>query len=312
MLSPAELAQRSKAKLNYRTYHDYLYSRKILRPSNSSIKDVLLSDRFSYPEINRWVQITKWMNKNNSTGTEEINLPPCEVIETEKVASVIPKIIVSPPVKVQEPRPIAVQKKIDRWKYLSFNAGATVGSVNIKSDDDLNSEFELLFFKFSFSANYQIAKDLHVYGGIGLNNYLSVKFSSNAGKDETNEISPYWDYNSGMRKKFSQHLLSLQYDNMNFLLNQNKPSEFRLTPTRVDRIAVLDSFKMNKKFSLLASVGVFHPLFSQASGFDFAFGPSFEAINNLNIYLLSSFNELSKDEIKNTSQAFVLGSSYRF
>ena len=305
MLSPTELAQKNKAKLNYRTYHDYLYSRSVLRPRNTSIKEILLSDHFSYPEINRWIQITKWMNKNHPAEPGEINLPPCHVIETESVAEEPPKPVIIAPKEL-------AKKKSYRKKKLSFFAGATVGSVNVKSNDNLNSKFELIFLKFTLSASNQISKDLYIYGGIGLNNYLSVKFSSDSGQAQSNDISLYWDYSGGVRKKISQHLLSLQYDNMNFLLNQNETSQFRLTPTRVDRISLMDSLKMNKKFSILGSVGFFHPLFSQASGFDIGLGPSFGVKDNLNIFFLSSFNQLSKDDIKNTSQAFVLGTSYRF
>lgn len=314
MMNPAELELKNKVKVSYRTYHDYLYSRRIFRPSKTSIKEILLSDRFSYPEIDRWIQITKWMNKNNPAEIGEIYLPPCHIVETGEIAQEPPKIVTPPDLLVEPkptPKPEVVNSK-NHWKYLSFSAGAVLGSVNVKSDDVLNSEFDLLFLKFTLMANYKLSKNISAYAGLGLNNYLSVKFSSDIGNDQSNQVNQYWDYLAGFRKKFSRHVLSLQYDNLNFLLNRNQSTEFRLTPTRVDRISVLDSLKLSEKLSLLGSVGVFHPLFSKATGYDLGLGPAFEVSETWNVFLLASYNQLEKDDVKNTSQAFVLGTGYKF
>ncbi len=323
MLGASELEHKNNIKINYRTYHDYLYSRRITKPSKTSIKDILLSDSFSYPDINRWIKITKWMNKNNPIETGEIYLPPCQILKTV-VVTPAPPIVIPPqpevvsrpvPAPAPAPAPLPVKKNIkpeNRWQNFSYAAGAIIGSVNIKSNDDLNSEFDLLFLKFILSVNYQLKKDLIAYAGVGINNYLSVRFSSNNGKDEAKEVHHYWDYFGGIRSKFDQHTLSVQYDNMNYLLNENKSNQYRLTPSRVDRISIMDRYKLSQKLSLMGSLGYFHPAFSNASGFDFNFGPSMEVAAKLNIYFQYSLNELKKNDIQNNSKAVVLGTNYRF
>lgn len=323
MLGPSDLELKNKVKVSYRTYHDYLYSRRIFRPSKTSIKEILLADRFSYPEIDRWITITKWMNKNNPTETGEIYLPPCHIIETGEIAQEPPRVETNPSAQPAFVEPVPQSEVIssskkgeikskNKWKYLSFSAGAVLGSVSVKSDDALNSKFDLLFLKFTFSASYKLAKNISAYAGAGLNNYLSVNFSSDAGKEESNQVNHYWDYFAGLRKKISSHIISLQYDNMNFLLNQNQTNEFRLTPTRVDRISIMDNLKLNEKLALMGAIGIFHPLFSKAQGYDLSLGPVLEFSENWNIYVVGSLNQLEKDDIKNTSQAYVLGTGYKF
>jgi|GEM_PF-4110600 len=313
MLGPSELEKKNNIKVNYRTYHEYLYSRRITRPSKTSIKEMLLSDSFSYPDISRWIKITKLMNKNNPIDKGEIYLPPCQILKTAEVISVPPEIIPPQPEVVSAPAPIKKNiKPENKWKYLSYSLGATIGSVNIKSNDELNSEFDLLFLKFIFSVNYQLKKDLFAYAGVGMNNYLSVRFSSDMGKDQSNEIHQYWDYFAGVRSKLNRHTLSIQYDNLNYLLNENQSNKYRLTPARVDRISIMDSYKLSQKLSLMGSIGYFHPAFSNASGFDFNLGPSLEVTEKLNLFFQYSLNELQKNEIQNNSKAFVLGTKYRF
>lgn len=325
MLGPSELEKKNNIKVNYRTYHEYLYSRRITRPSKTSIKEMLLSDSFSYPDISRWIKITKLMNKNNPIETGEIYLPPCQIFKTAVVTAAPPEVIPPQPEVVAAPAPVPIaapiaapvavaapMKKNIKPKYFSYSMGATIGSVNIKSNDELNSEFDLLFLKFIFSVNYQLKKNLFAYAGVGMNNYLSVRFSSDMGKDQSNEIHQYWDYFAGVRSKLNRHTLSIQYDNLNYLLNENQSNEYRLTPARVDRISIMDSYKLSQKLSLMGSIGYFHPAFSNASGFDFNLGPSLEVTEKLNLFFQYSLNELQKNEIQNNSQAFVLGTNYRF
>ena len=270
MLGASELEHKNNIKINYRTYHDYLYSRPITKPSKTSIKDILLSDSFSYPDINRWIKITKWMNKNNPIETGEIYLPPCQILKTVVVTPAPPIVIPPQPEVVSKPvlAPLPVKENIkpeNRWKNFSYSAGAIIGSVNIKSNDDLNSEFDLLFLKFILSVNYQLKKDLIAYSGAGINNYLSVRFSSENGKDEAKEVHQYWDYFGGIRSKFDQHTLSVQYDNMNYLLNENKSNKFRLNPSRVDRISIMDRYNLSQKLSLMGSLGYFHQVLISTS-----------------------------------------------
>jgi hypothetical protein len=305
LLSPQKLAKMQKVgRVSYRSYHEYIYSRTLKASNGKTISAILKEDDFHYPDLSRWMKITKNMNRKNLYPRDEIFLPPCftepqlankkEHIQTTRT---------SPIKHIQKP-------KIDLKRY-RFSSTAALGQIHIKSDDVINSKFELTFLKIGLIAHRQM-KNYGFKAGLALNSYLKVQYQSDVTSSSSSRPNYYMDVLLGITKSISSHQFTLQYDNLNYLLNQNYPDEVNLEPVRVDRLSIQDAYQINETYSLLGSLGYFPDLFSKALGFEFSFGIARRVTKYFSMSGNYSQNQLVKDNVTNKARAFVVSGNYQF
>jgi hypothetical protein len=299
LMNPKELEKQLRLKGIYRNYHDYIYSRKAKLVG--TVKNTLKLDTFYYPNLKRWVKITKDINSDKDFDNQEIFLPPC-VPPKAPVAKMLPKVA---PVMI-EPKKVLPKKKI-----YSYFASTSLGQVAVQSDDSINSQFQLTFFKVGLGVQ-RTMDQYSLRAGLALNNYLSIKFKSDEGSGSSNKINSYYDLFIGGFKNFGKNRVTLQYDNLNYLLNKNNQTAINLGPVRVDRISILESFRLNERYLLLAGLGYFPSLFSHANGIEGSVGAGFVYDKRLTFFGNIIINKLSKGGMNNESKVFVIGANYNF
>jgi hypothetical protein len=271
----------------------------------STIKNTLNSDKFYYPNLKRWVKITKDINLHKNFHNQEIFLPPC-VPSITAIAKELPKaapVIIAPQTVTKKTTP--------RKKVYTYFATTSLGHVTIQSDDSIKSQFKLTFFKVGVG----VQRSMNQYSfraGMALNNYLAIKFQSDEGSGSTNKINSYYDLFIGGSKNFGNNRVTLQYDNLNYLLNKKNQTAINLGPIRVDRISILESYRLNARYLLLAGLGYFPSLFSYANGLEGSIGAGYVYDKRLTFLGNIILNKLSKDGMNNESKVFVIGANYNF
>ena len=203
------------------------------------------------------------------------------------------------------------KKTIPRKKIYSYFATTSLGQVTIQSDDSINSQFQLTFFKVGLGVQRAIDQ-YSLRAGLALNNYLSIKFKSDEGSGSTNKINSYYDFFIGGSKNFGNSRLTLQYDNLNYLLNKKNLTAINLGPVRVDRISILESYRFHERYLFLAGLGYFPSLFSQANGIEGSIGAGYVYDKRLTFFGNVVINKLSKGGMNNQSKVFVFGANYNF
>lgn len=300
LLSPDELSKNVNYKILYPNYKDYIFSRKLSSPKTGTTEAILQEDKFYYEDLGRWVAFTDTINKDSGRPLEGYFLPPCyEEIIIKKV--IVPEVKKGPEIKKELPAP----------RKETFFGLLSIGNVVIKSDDDLNSKFDLSFLKMGLS----IQKPMDNYilrSGITLNNYMKIKFTSDNSSSVSNDIKYYFDYLIGVSKKEENHYLTLQYDNLNYLLNINKPDQVILRPVRVDRLSFLDAYSLNNDYALLGGIAYFPSLFSKADGYEMSLGLRKTYSKELSFSGVYFRNDISKASINNTANGIVINSIYQF
>jgi hypothetical protein len=303
LMNPKELEKQLRLKGIYRNYHDYIYSRKAKLVG--TVKNTLKLDTFYYPNLKRWVKITKDINSDKNFDNNEIFLPPC-VPSITAIAKELPK---AAPVSI-EPQKVT-KKTTPRKKIYSYFANTSLGQVTVQSDDSINSQFQLKFLKIALGV--QRSMDQYTLrAGLALNNYLAIKFKSDEGSGSTNKINSYYDLFFGGTKIFGNNRLTLQYDNLNYLLNKKNQTAINLGPVRVDRISVFESYRLTERYLLLAGLGYFPSLFSKANGIEGSVGVGYVYDKRLTFLGNIILNKLSKDGMNNESKVFVIGANYNF
>jgi hypothetical protein len=303
LMNPKELEKQLRLKGIYRNYHDYIYSRKAKLAG--TVKNTLKLDTFYYPNLKRWVKITKDINSDKDFDNNEIFLPPCvpAIAPIEKVSPKVAPVIIAPK-KV-------TKKTTPRKKVYSYFATTSLGRVTVQSDDSINSQFQLTFLKVGLGVQRSMDQ-YSLRAGLALNNYLSIKFKSDEGSGSTNKINSYYDLFIGGFKTFGNNRVTLQYDNLNYLLNKKNQTAVNLGPIRVDRISILESYRLTEKFLLLAGLGYFPSLLSHANGIEGSVGAGYVYDKRLTFFGNIVINKLSKDGMNNQSKVFVIGANYNF
>jgi hypothetical protein len=304
VLTANQFKDHANTYLSYKSYPEYLRSRPVKPNPNKKILELLIDDNFSYDNLEKWTKWTEKLNSYNKTN-QEMYLPPCYFpggADTGKIEELNKKL---PQNKKNQIRNVKKSRT-------TFQAGFNIGFVNVKSDDQYNSKFDLRFFKISGLAQYALSRDFFVYAGLGINNYYYVSFTSSTMNQKSNKINSNLDTFFGLRAKNASHSVSLQYDNLNYFLNESDSSGVSLLPTRVDRISLQDAYSLGQRYFLLGSLGVYQPLFSKASGYDFGLGGGVKVDSRLSLNLIYSQNKINKNQINNTSRAYVLGARYIF
>jgi hypothetical protein len=300
LLSPDELSKNINYKSLYPNYKDYIFSRKLSSPKTGTTEEVLQEDKFYYEDLGRWVAFTDTINKDSGRPLEGYFLPPCyeEIIIKKVIAPVVKK---DPEIKKELPAP----------RTETFLGQLSIGNVVIKSNDDLNSKFDLSFLKMGLLIQKPI--DNYIFRtGIAINNYIKIKFTSDISSSSSNNIKYYFDYLLGVSRNKDKHYLTLQYDNLNYLLNINKPAQIILRPVRVDRLSFIDAYSLNKNYALLGGIAYLPSLFSKADGYEVSLGLKKTYSKELSFSGLYFRNDISKTGINNTSNGVVINSIYQF
>jgi hypothetical protein len=303
LMNPRELEKQFQLKGIYRNYHDYIYSRKA--KMLGTVKNTLNSDKFYYPNLKRWVKITKDINLQKNFDNQEIFLPPC-VPSITTIAKELPKaasVIIAPQTVTKKTTP--------RKKIYSYFANTSLGQVTVQSDDSIKSQFQLTFLKIGLGVQRSMDQ-YSLRAGLALNNYLSIKFKSDEGSGSTNKINSYYDLFIGGSKNFGNSRVTLQYDNLNYLLNKKNQTAINLGPVRVDRISILEAYRLNERYLLLAGLGYFPSLFSYANGLEGSIGAGYAYDKRLTFLGNIILNKLSKGGMNNESKVFVIGANYNF
>jgi hypothetical protein len=300
LLSPDELNRNVTYKSLYPNYKDYIFSRTLSSPKAGTTEEVLQNDKFFYEDLGRWVAFTDTINKDSGRPLGGYLLPPC-------YEGIIIKKVIAPEVK-KEPE---IKKELPAPRTETFFGQLSIGNVVIKSDDDLNSKFDLSFLKMGLLIQKPIDNYI-LRTGIAINNYIKIKFTSDISSSASNNIKYYFDYLIGVSKKKENHYLTLQYDNLNYLLNINKPAQIILRPVRVDRLSLLDAYSLNKNYALLGGIAYFPSLFSKADGYEMSLGVKQTYSKKLSFSGMYFRNDISKAGINNTSNGVVINSIYQF
>lgn len=300
LLSPDDLKKNVNYKTLYPDFKSYVFSRKLTNAKVGTTEEVLLQDKFYYEDLSRWVAFTDTINKDSDRPSEGYFLPPC-------YEEIIIKKVKAPEVKKET----EAKKEPPKERNETFFGQLSLGNVVIKSNDDLNSKFDLSFLKMGLSIQKPINK-FNYRMGIAVNNYISIKFTSDNTSSSANKIKYYFDYLFGVSKQEDNHYLTLQYDNLNYLLNINKPNQVNLNPVRVDRLNLLDAYSLNNDYAVLGGIAYFPSLFSKADGHEISVGLRRTFSKALSFSALYFRNNITKDSITNTANGFVINSIYQF